>query len=158
MARMPFRFIVKYLRRYGATVGENCRFERGIRIHRPLGKRPFDNLIIGNDVYVGHAVVLDLSCRISLGDRVIIATGSQVWTHSSYYEPNGNGSPQYKEKRGEVNIEDGAIVYSDVIISSGVTIGRLSQVGANSLVIKNVEPETFFAGNPAAEVKKSVQQ
>ncbi len=30
--RIPFRFLIKYLRKYGATIGENCRFERGVRI------------------------------------------------------------------------------------------------------------------------------
>ena len=70
---IPFHFLVKYLRKYGASIGQNCRFERGINLHRPLGRKPLENLIIGDDVYLGHDTLIDLSKRVILQNKVIIA-------------------------------------------------------------------------------------
>lgn len=137
--KIPFRFIVKYLRKYGATIGENCRFERGLNIHRPLNDKPFENLTIGNEVYLGHNTIIDLSRKVTLKDRVIIASRCQIWTHASYYAGNSVKDHQYGEHFGEVTIKEGTIIYSGVIVTHGVTIGEFSRVGANSVVNRDVE-------------------
>ena len=151
--KIPFRFIIKYLRKYGATVGDNCRFERGINLHRPLAKPPFENLIIGNNVYLGHNIIIDLTQKVVIEDDVIIASGCKIWTHASYYERNNTKKNIYKEKFGEVNIKKSALIYSDVIISQGTTIGSNSKIGANSLVNKNVDNGDFFGGVPAVKIE-----
>ena len=153
--KIPFRFLIKYLRKYGATIGENCRFERGVRIHRPLGSRPFENLVIGNDVYLGHNILIDLTRKVTIKNKVIIASDCNIWTHTSVYEPGASGISVYTEKVGEVTVEEAAIVYSGVIISFGVTIGGFSRIGANSMVNKSIGPNTFAGGVPAVEIKKS---
>ena len=33
--RMPSHFLIKYLRKYGATIGEGCLIEKGLNLHRP---------------------------------------------------------------------------------------------------------------------------
>ena len=146
--KIPFRFLVKYLRRYGATVGDNCRFERGINLHRPLGQKPFENLHIGNNVYLGHDTLIDLTEKVTLEDDVIIASRCQVWTHASYYETKEEGK-QYNEQRGPVTIGAGSIIYSGSVISHGVIIGPNAQIGANSLVNKNIPASAFAGGVPA---------
>ncbi len=106
--RIPFRFLVKYLKRYGATIGENCRFERGLKIHRPLGKRPFENLIIGNDVYLGHNILIDLTRRVTIHDKVCwvpdAICGHNRVLHKQLFE-----KPDYIEEYGEVTIREGTI-------------------------------------------------
>jgi putative colanic acid biosynthesis acetyltransferase WcaF len=152
--QMPFRYIVKYLRKYGATIGENCRFERGLNIHRPLGKKPFENLLIGNSVYLGHNTLIDLSRKVTIRDRVILASRCQVWTHASYYGNPHLHDPQYGEYFGEVIIEEGALIYSGVIVTHGSIVGGFSKVGANSLVNKNVEARSFVGGVPIKSIQK----
>lgn len=151
--QMPFRFIVKYLRKYGATIGEDCRFERGLNIHRPLGKKPFENLIIGNGVYLGHNTLIDLTCKVEIKDKVIFSSRCQIWTHASLYSNNDLKQPDYQEKKGDVLIEECAIIYSNVVIAQGVKIGQFSKIGACSLVNQNVEPSAFYSGVPAKRVK-----
>lgn len=154
--KIPFRFLIKYLRRYGAEIGENCRFERGINLHRALGGKPFENLVIGNNVYLGHKTLIDLSGEVIIKDKVIVASGCQIWTHSSFYEKGNIEGPQYGEHFGNVIIEQGAIIYSGVIISPGLNIGKFAAVGANSLVNKDVEANTFVGGVPAKFIKSNL--
>ncbi len=151
--KIPFRYLVRFLRRYGASVGENCRFERGINIHRPLGKRPFENLVIGNNVYLGHNTLFDLTGRVTVGDDVIIASGCQVWTHAGYYQA-GKAGREYLENRGPVTICNGAFIYSGVVVSHGVVIGASSRIGANSVVTRDIPESVFAGGVPARELKK----
>jgi acetyltransferase-like isoleucine patch superfamily enzyme len=143
--RIPFRYLVKFLRKYGATVGNDCRFERGLNLHRALGKKPFENLIIGNGVYLGHNTLIDLTEKVEIKDKVIVASRCQIWTHSSFYENNLT----YKENKGPVLIKQQAIVYSNAVISAGMTIGEFAKVGACALVNRSVPDNTFVKGVPA---------
>lgn len=145
--RIPFRFIIKYLRKYGAKIEDNCTFERGLRLHRPLGSKPFENLSIGKNVYLGHNVLLDLTQQVVIKDFVCIGADTQIWTHSGYYDIDDEN--KYVENVGKVVVEDHVIIYSDAIISQGVTIEKFSRVGANSLVNRNVGRNCFVAGIPA---------
>lgn len=150
--RMPFRYIVKYLRKYGASIGENCRFERGLNLHRPLGKKPFENLSIGNGVYLGHNTLIDLTEKVIIADKVIIASRCQLWTHASAYENKDLKKLKYFEKKGQININDAAIIYSNCIITKGVNIGEFAKIGASSLILNNVESNSFYSGIPASKI------
>ncbi len=151
---MPFRFVVKYLRKYGATIGDNCRFERGINIHRPIGKRPFENLIIGKEVYLGHNILIDLTCKVEIKKKVSIGARCQLWTHAGYYAAKDMINPEYREQFGDVIINECTIIYSNVVIGHGVTIGNFARIGANSLVNKNVDDYAFVGGVPMKAIQK----
>ena len=151
--KMPFRFLIKYLRKHGASIGENCRFERGLNLHRPLGKKPFENLVIGNEVYLGHNTLIDLSRKVEIRDKAIFASRCQIWTHASYYGQSAPEQFEYGENYGQVIVEEGAIIYSNVVIGHGTRIGRHARVGACSLVIKDVPPGQFAGGVPAKNLK-----
>lgn len=157
--KMPFRFIIKYLRKYGATIGEHCRFERGLNIHRPFGKKPFENLLIGNNVYLGHNTLLDLSKQVIIDDNVIIASRVQIWTHASLYKDSlGKTAPEYLEKNGEVNICRNSIIYSNTLIAHSVIIGENTRIAAGSVVNRSIPDYGFFGGVPAKEIRKKQEQ
>lgn len=154
LEKMPFRFLIKYLKKYGAKIGENCRLERGLNIHRPIGEKPFENLKIGNNVYLGHNTLMDLSRKITIKDRVIIASRCQIWTHASYYGGNTIENHNYSENYGEVIIGEGALIYSNVVLTHGVIVGKFSRIGANSLVNRSIPNEQFWGGVPAKIINK----
>jgi acetyltransferase-like isoleucine patch superfamily enzyme len=151
--RIPYRFLIKYLRKYGATVGVNCRIERGLNIHRPIEKPPFKNLVIEKNVYLGHNTLIDLSRKVCIKDNVIIASGCQIWTHTSYYSSDNHENMKYNEHYGEVVIGEASIIYSGVIIKHGITIGKRSDIGAGSVVIDDVTEFTFSAGSPSKVIR-----
>jgi acetyltransferase-like isoleucine patch superfamily enzyme len=146
--KIPFKFLIKYLRKYGANIGKECRFERGLNIHRPMGDKPFSNLIIGNNVYLGHNTLVDLSRRVTIKDKVIIASRCQIWTHASFYDESEEEEVKYGENYGDVTIERCSIIYSNVVIVHDVTIGKYSMIGANSLVNKPIPNQQFWGGVP----------
>jgi acetyltransferase-like isoleucine patch superfamily enzyme len=154
--KIPNRFLIKYLRKFGASIGSNCLFERGINIHRPFGRKPFENLIIGNNVYLGHNTLIDLTRKVELKNRVIIASRCQIWTHASYYGNSDIDKPNYGEYFGEVMINEGAIIYSNTIVMHGITIERFSRIGANSLVNKTIPGGEFWGGVPVKKIEKTV--
>lgn len=148
--QMPFLYNIKYLRKYGATIGENCGIEHGIIMHRPDKKTPFKNLVLGNNVWIGHKCLLDLTETITFEDFSGIGAECQLWTHTSDW---GLNRSDYNEKINPIHLGKAAVVYSRCIISQGVTIGDYSRIGAGSVVLENIPNNTFFAGNPATFVK-----
>jgi serine acetyltransferase len=56
-------------------------------------------------------------------------------------------------KTRPVRIEDGVFIGAGCLILKGVTIGRGSVIGANSVVTTSVPPGVIAAGNPARVVK-----
>ncbi len=156
--KMPFRFIIKYLRKYGARVGDGCQFERGLNLHRPFGKKPFENLVLGRNVYIGHNALIDLSRRVEIKDRVIIASRCQFWTHASYYAQEDVDDPGYGENYGQILIEEGALIYSNVVVAHGVKIGKFARVGACAFVNKAVPAGDFVAGVPARSVRPAAEK
>lgn len=57
-------------------------------------------------------------------------------------------------KTGMVDIGDNVFLGFNVVIAEPVKIGDGSVVGANSVVTKNVEPNTIVGGVPASFIKK----
>jgi len=155
--RIPFRFLIKHLKKYGATIGENCRFERGLNLHRPIGKKPFENLILGNNVYLGHNTLIDLSRKVTIKDRVIFASRCQIWTHASYYGGNTIENHLYGEHYGDVVVNEGALIYSNTVITHGVEIGKFAKVGACSLVNKSIPDFEFWGGVPVKNLSKKLK-
>jgi len=152
--KLPFRYVIKYLKKYGATIGNNSVIDTGIIIHRPDKEIPFKNLSIGDNCYIGRKVLFDLSDQIIVEHDVAIGTGCQFWTHVGDFKKNlTDRENDYREEKAPIKVKKRTVIYSAAVISPGVTIGKYARVGACSLVNKNVTPKSFFGGVPARFVK-----
>jgi acetyltransferase-like isoleucine patch superfamily enzyme len=151
--RMPFRFTIKYLRKYGATIGDNCIIDSGFKIHRPDRKIPFKNLIIGNNVYIGHNILLDLSDKIIFEDNVAIGANCQIWTHVGDFVNLLKDKNDYSEKIAPVKFSNGVLCYSGVLINPGVTVGLQSRILAFAMVNANIPDKEIWRGIPACFYK-----
>ncbi|HCI56262.1 MAG TPA: hypothetical protein DFI01_10130 [Bacteroidales bacterium] len=83
----------------------------------------------------------------------MVGAKCQLWTHTGYYSGSQINNPDYRESSGEIFIDEGAIIYSNVIITHSVRIGKFARIGANSLVNKNVPEMTFAGGVPLRIIK-----
>jgi acetyltransferase-like isoleucine patch superfamily enzyme len=146
---MPFPYIKQMLRKYGAKVGKNCTIERGLILHRPNPKKPFKNLDIGDNVYIGHNILFDLTDEIHIGNDSALGARCQVWTHTGDWTYNRQDE---KERINPVIIGKAVIVWSGAIISQNVKIHDYARIGANSIVLKDVKSRMIYAVIPSKEI------
>jgi acetyltransferase-like isoleucine patch superfamily enzyme len=106
-----------------ARIGKNCKISSHTFV--------CEGVTIEDNVFVGHQVSF-------INDRYPKAT-------------NGQGSLQTEEDwRVEPTlVRKGASIGSGSTILCNVTIGENALIGAGSVVITDVEPNTIVAGNPA---------
>ena len=152
--KMPLRFAIKYLRMYGATIGENCIIDSGFKIHRPGKTKPFKNLILGNNVYLGHNAILDLTEKIIIEEDVAIGANCQLWTHVGDFKNSLRDGNDYSEKTESLLIKEKVICYSGVLFSPGVVIGRQARVYAFSMVNKSIPDKEVWGGIPVRFIRK----
>lgn len=107
---------------------------------------------IGKECYVGAFCYMQGVYGLEIGDNVSFAPGVKIFTDSG---PNsGPLEKAYPIKSGPVKIGDGAWICANAVILPGVTIGKNSIVGANSVVHSDVPDGVVFSGAPAKFVKK----
>lgn len=96
--------------------------------------------------------------RISIGDYTMIGPntfildhdGHSAWPPRDRWTTSGTSAP--------VVIGRDVWIGMNCIILKGVTIGCRSIIAAGSVVIKDVEPNSLYAGNPAVKIKSLNKQ
>ncbi|HOZ14472.1 MAG TPA: hypothetical protein PK784_06760 [Tenuifilaceae bacterium] len=151
--KMPFRFVVKYFRKYGATVGENVIIDSGFKIHRPSSGLPLKNLVIGDSVYIGHRVLFDLTEKITFENNTAMGADCQIWTHVGNYKENLRDKNDYKEKIAPVILRSGVVVYSCSVLNPGTDIGEKSRIFGLSMVGGAIPGSEVWGGIPAKYIK-----
>jgi len=106
-------------------IGENCGFSAVV-----IGAR--QSIIIGNDVLVGANVLI-----------------TDFDWHSTAINERRHGIPKSKP----VIICDNVFIGYSATILKGVSIGKNSVIGANSVVTKNIPSNVIAGGNPCKVIK-----
>lgn len=109
----------------------------------------FGKLSIGNNTIVNSGVYLDNRRGITIGNNVIIAHDTKIYTLG--HDVNDE---TFKTVGKPVVIEDYVVVFSNALIMPGVVLGRGCVVLPGSVVSKSVEPMTIVGGSPAVPIKK----
>jgi len=164
LIRFPFDIRGKKYIKYGRnfTTGVGCRieaynFNNGIS----SGKNP--QLIIGNNVQINDYVHLSCAESVIIEDNVLIASKVYVsdLNHGNYSSLKNleHSCPDeiVKDRKiftKPVKICQNTWLGENVAVLSGVTIGKNSIIGANSVVSKNIPENCIAVGNPAKVIKK----
>lgn len=124
------------------------------------------NINIGNNCYIGFGTQIWSANDIKIGNDVLISHNCNIIDTNSHEDnylerkesyikmlSNGHPTENVNVKSAPIRIEDHAWISFNVSILKGVTIGKGAIVGAGSVVLKNVEPFTMVAGNPAVFIK-----
>ena len=106
---------------------------------------------IGRNVEIGYMVFLDNRRPelITIEDRATITSMCNILTHDlSMRYINGT------EIIGEVRISKSAFIGVNSTIMPGVVIGENCIIGCGSVVTKDTEPNSVYAGVPAKFIRK----
>jgi acetyltransferase-like isoleucine patch superfamily enzyme len=137
-----------------------------------FGKNPYigrsvymwakNSITVGDNFYIGK--FSQIECNAEIGDNVLIANrvgivGRYDHNYSQIGVPIRLASEirdkdyNWKGLNEKVIISDDVWVGYGSIILSGVKIGQGSIIAAGSLVTKDVEPFSIYAGVPAKKIK-----
>lgn len=153
-----------------AAVGENVVIEEGALLLEPahisIGSNVYighyavlrgydrNEMVIGNDTWIGQFCYINSAGGVEIGSRVGI--GPAVKIMSSKHGEEGRDVPvlMCELEFAKVTIADDCDIGMGAIILPGVTIGRGSIVGAGAVVTKDVEPYAVAAGVPARKIRE----
>ncbi|MEI6894784.1 MAG: sugar O-acetyltransferase [Colwellia sp.] len=90
--------------------------------------------------------------QIRLGDDCLIGPNVQFLAVSHDIEPVLRQAHKYNYVKG-ITLQHNVWLGAGVIVLAGVNIGENSVVGAGSVVTKDIDANSFYAGNPAVKVR-----
>jgi len=134
----------------GLTTGPRTHIEQNvtIKIVTDTGK-----VILGEQVFIGRNSTLDVSARLSIGARSLVAPGCFITDHNHTIHAGKRIVDQGIEAN-PVEIGDDVWIGANVCILPGVRIGDGAVIGAGAVVTRNVPPFTVAVGVPAQFIRK----
>ncbi len=121
---------------------------------------------IGDNVYIGKNSRIWSGDQIHIGNDVLISHNVNISDTNAHEIDHQQRSIRYREllvhghpkeklsiQTSPIIIEDHVWINFNVIILKGTKIGKGAIVAAGSVVVKDVEPFTMVAGNPAKKIK-----
>ena len=148
-----------------AKLGEGVVFEGGVLVFHP------ENIVIGDDVYLGHNSILKGYYKnrltigagtwigqqcflhgaggLTIGRNVGVGPGVKILTSAHVEEGRTKPILHSRIELAPVTIEDDADIGAGAVILMGVTVGQGAQIGAGAVVTKDVPAYAVCAGVPA---------
>ncbi|XP_065584120.1 putative acetyltransferase SH0499 [Artemia franciscana] len=147
MRVIPARLRTLMLKTAGAEIGQSTRILEGGYYYGDLSR-----LRIGSGVFINVAVDLFPTGGIHIGNNAAIGPRTLISTaHHSTTNADRRGG---RQKFSPVTIGDGAWLGANVTVLGGVVIGEGAVIAAGSLVTRDCDPHTLYAGTPAKLVKR----
>jgi chloramphenicol O-acetyltransferase type B len=137
-------------------IGKNFHAGRGVLLWAK------HNITIGANFYIGKYSIIE--CDAEIGNNVIFANNvSLIGRYDHNYQQVGvpirlaeqirDKNYSWKGLKEKIVFEDDVWVGLGTIILSGVHISQGSIISAGSVVTKDVEPFSIYAGVPAKKIK-----
>jgi len=112
-----------------------ARFLTGIEIHPAA--------VIGPRVFIDH------------GMGVVIGETARVGANVTIYHGVTLGGVSLAHGKRHPTIEDGVVIGAGAKVLGAITIGRNTRIGANAVVVKDVEPDMVVVGIPGRPIHRA---
>ena len=117
-AKLPARFLAELMRKW-----------TGVEIHPAA--------VLGKGVFIDHATGVVIGETAEVGDNVTIYHGVTL-----------GGTSLDRGRKRHPTVRDNVVIGAGAKVLGAITIGEGSQIGANSVVIKEVPPGAVVVGVP----------
>jgi len=122
---------------FGCTIGNNSSIGPFVEITR--------NVSIGKNCKIqSHSYICDC---VTIEDNVFVGHGV-MFTNDLY--PQVDRPVKYLT----TIIKNGVSIGTNSTIIGGITIGEYAIIGAGSVITKDIEPYSIYAGNPAKKIRQ----
>ncbi len=132
--RIAHRLWTMRLKLLARLISHLARFLTGIEIH-PAAR-------IGPRCFIDH------------GMGVVIGETAEIGADVTLYHGVTLGGVSLEPGKRHPTIEDGVVIGAGAKVLGAITIGRNSRIGANAVVVKDVEPDMVVVGIPGKPVKR----
>jgi acetyltransferase-like isoleucine patch superfamily enzyme len=127
-------------------IGPHTLLEPGVWITAPGGAR----VRIGAGCFLNLGVMVAALNLVEIGDHCMFANGCFITDSSHRFDdPNRPVPWQGFTTKGPTRIGDNVWCGANVVVTTGVCIGRRAIIGANSVVTEDVPEFSIAAGVPA---------
>ena len=134
-------------------LGSGVRILHHARIEILRHANGFGRLIIGDNVHIGHNFFCTSAIEVRIGDGVLISDNvaliDNAHIHSKSVSSNDTGITC-----DAIDIGMNVVIYRNATILKGVSIGQGAVIAAGSVVNKDVEAFSLYAGSPARFKKR----
>jgi acetyltransferase-like isoleucine patch superfamily enzyme len=132
-------------------IGPQTLFEPGVWITAPGEAR----VRIGQGCFLNLGVMIASMNLVEIGDHCMFANGCFVSDGSHRFDDFDRPLTwQGFETKGPTRVGDNVWCGAHVVVTSGVTIGERSVIGANSVVTSDIPPYSIAAGAPARVLRR----
>jgi len=128
-------------------LGHNSTIEDFTTINNGVG-----DVFIGNNTLVGIGNVL--IGPLTIGNNIIIAQYVVMSGLNHDYESIDLPISAQTINKRQITIDDDCWIGANVVITSGVKVGKHCVIAAGSIVTRDVPPFSIAAGNPARIIKQ----
>jgi len=137
----------KYRKKY--DIDDNFKFNGSEILLYGEGK-----IILGSQSYIGrHSTIqAERNYEVVIGSFCAISHYVKIYT-SSFVVDQDFMSKNRRTKCGSVIIGNGVWIGANVLINPGISIGDNSIIGANSVITKDIFPNSIVGGIPATLIR-----
>jgi acetyltransferase-like isoleucine patch superfamily enzyme len=131
-------------------IGAQTLFEPGVWITAPGQAR----IRIGSGSFLNLGVMVASVELVEIGDHCMFANGCFVSDGAHRFDDPDRPVPwQGFTTKGPTRVGDNVWCGTNVVITSGVTVGERCVIGANSVVTQDLPPFSIAAGAPATVLR-----
>lgn len=134
------------------TIGNSTALDDSVTLLASDAPKP-GKINIGEQVYINRYTIIDASLAVIVGDNVMIGPSCYITDHDHTYA-TGTTPASGSLAGSPTHIGENCWLGANVTVLKGVEIGNNSIIGAGSIVVKSIPPNSVAVGNPARVIRQ----